>query len=99
FTSLDELIKHAPATAVFDIAVPGSAVIGILERLPAKDAILMQKPMGENYEEAKKILAIVREKQLLAGINFQLRYAPFITEARTMIDQGIIGDLLDIEVN
>lgn len=37
--------------------------------------------------------------RFVAGINFQLRYAPFIMEARKMIDSGIIGDLCGIEIN
>ncbi|HEY8969903.1 MAG TPA: Gfo/Idh/MocA family oxidoreductase, partial [Puia sp.] len=36
---------------------------------------------------------------MVAGVNFQLRYAPFINAARSIIRQGLIGELCDIEVN
>jgi predicted dehydrogenase len=59
----------------------------------------MQKPMGDNLGEAKKIMQLARDKKMVAGVNFQLRYAPFINAARNIIEQGLIGELCDIEVN
>jgi len=81
------------------MAVPGHAIVGLLQKLPDHATVLIQKPMGENYEQAKQILQITRDKKMIAGVNFQLRYAPFINVARDMIAQGIIGELCDIEVN
>jgi predicted dehydrogenase len=99
FKSLEEMISRAPANAVFDVAVPASALISILEKLPARSNVLLQKPMGENYAAAKKILALTKEKKMIAGVNFQLRYAPFIIEVRDMLQKALLGELLDIEIN
>jgi predicted dehydrogenase len=59
----------------------------------------MQKPMGEDHAMAKEILNVTRHMQMTAGVNFQLRYAPFINAARDIIRKGLIGELCDIEVN
>lgn len=99
FGSLDELLQQAAADVVFDVAVPGSALLAVLRALPQKAAVLIQKPMGNNLQEAKEILQVCREKQLIAAVNFQLRYAPFVNEARKMIEAGEIGELCDIEIN
>lgn len=99
YNSIEELIAKRPADSVFDIAVPGSAILDVLAQVPDGTAVLLQKPMGENLEEAKKILAMSREKKLIAAINFQLRYAPFITEVRDMLKLGMLGELVDIEIN
>ncbi|WP_462254604.1 Gfo/Idh/MocA family protein [Ferruginibacter sp.] len=99
FASVAEMIAHAPANAVFDVAVPGSQTIALLHQLPIGAKVLLQKPMGENYEEAKQILEITREKKMLAGINFQLRYAPYILAAKELINKNLLGVLNDIEVN
>jgi predicted dehydrogenase len=99
FTQLKEMVAHAPANAVFDVAVPGSQMIPVLKQLPNATAVLLQKPMGENYTEAKQILQLVRQKKMLAAINFQLRYAPYILAAKKFIQNGTLGDLNDIEVN
>ena len=99
FKTMEEMLSYAPATAVFDIAVPGSAHISVLKKLPARSNVLLQKPMGENYADAKRILAITKKKKMVAGVNFQLRYAPFIMEVRNMHKEGLLGELHDIEVN
>jgi predicted dehydrogenase len=99
FQSLNELLAVATNDAVFDVAVPGSAVKDVLQQLPDKAAVLIQKPMGEQISDAKEILNIAQNKKQLAAINFQLRYAPFIKAAREMIDKGLLGELCDIDIN
>ena len=97
YDSLSEAIASAPEKAVFDIAVPGSAIADILREIPSGCAVLIQKPMGEDLAEAREILRICREQKLVAAINFQLRFAPFIIAARDMIERDLIGELYDME--
>lgn len=99
FESLDQLILHAPGDAVFDIAVPGSQTIPVLEQLPVSSTVLIQKPMGENYQQAKQMLEVTQNKKMLAGVNFQLRYAPYILATKELINNNVLGELNDIEVN
>jgi predicted dehydrogenase len=99
YENLEQMLKNAPQDVVFDMAVPGNAIIGLLQKLSDEATVLIQKPMGENYKQAKQILQITRDKKMIAGVNFQLRYAPYIIAARNMISKGMIGDLCDIEIN
>jgi len=99
FTSIAEMLLHAPANAVFDVAVPGSQTIPVLNTLPEGAAVLLQKPMGENYNEAKQILALSKKRNMLVAINFQLRYAPYIIAAKDLINKNLLGSLNDIEIN
>ena len=98
YESLADAVERAPAEAVFDIAVPGVAIADILRAIPAGRAVLIQKPMGDDLAQARQILDICRERGLVAAINFQLRFAPFIIAARDMIERGLLGDLYDMEV-
>lgn len=96
---LDESITLARKEGcVYDLALPASAILKVLPELPYGSGVLIQKPMGENLEQAKMILELCRKKKLVAGINFQLRHAPYIAEARKIIDSGQIGELHDIDV-
>lgn len=99
FGSLDEMVKAAPAHAVFDMAVPGKQTIPVLEQLPDGATVLLQKPMGENMDEARAILQLVEKKNIHAAVNFQLRYAPYILEVKKLIADGSLGVLYDIEIN
>lgn len=97
--SLDELIALAGENqCVYDIALPASAIIGVLQKLPHGSGVLIQKPMGEDMGQAMEILQLCRNKGLVAGVNFQLRHAPYIIMAKQIIDEGLIGTLHDIDV-
>lgn len=99
FATVEDMIAHATTHAVFDVAVPGSQTIGILNQLPEGATVLLQKPMGENYAEAKQILELTQRKKMMTGINFQLRYAPYMMAAKELINKNLLGELNDIEVN
>ena len=96
--SLGEAISTAPENAVFDLAVPASAICDVLAELPDGAAVLIQKPMGEDLVQARQIVELCRSKGLLAAVNFQLRFAPAVMAARDLIRRGAIGELHDVEV-
>jgi predicted dehydrogenase len=98
FSSLQEAINAAPQNAIFDVAVPASAIMDILPYLPKGAAVLVQKPMGSNLKEAKAIRDLCRKKQFTAAVNFQMRYAPYVLAAKSLIEQGTIGEVHDMEV-
>ena len=96
--SVSEAATYAPKDAVFDVAVPASAIIEILRQLPDGAAVLLQKPMGDNLADALEILRICRSKRLTAAVNFQLRFAPNMLAARRLTESGALGQLHDMEV-
>jgi predicted dehydrogenase len=98
FSGLQETVTSAPKNAVFDVAVPASAIMDILPHLPKSAAVLIQKPLGGNLKEAKAIRDLCHKKQLTAAVNFQMRYAPYVLAAKSLIEQGVIGDVHDMEV-
>ena len=98
YDTLEEMVAAHGTNAIYDFALPASEIIPVLEQLPEGATILIQKPYGESLEEAKAIHALAKKKQLLAGVNFQMRFAPYILEARKMIADGKIGAITDLEV-
>ena len=98
FDDLSEALRHAPRDVVFDLALPASLFAEALRQLPEGAHVLIQKPMGETLDQAREILQVCRERHLHAAINCQLRYAPFVLAARSLIEQGVIGELLDLEM-
>lgn len=97
-STLREAINAAPQNAVFDVAVPASAIMDILPHLPKGATILIQKPLGSNLKEAKAIRDLCRKKQFTTAVNFQMRYAPYVLGAKSLIEQGAIGEVHDMEV-
>jgi predicted dehydrogenase len=98
YDSVADAVSKAPANAVYDITIMPAQFIETLERLPDGSAVLIQKPMGDFFAQSKEILTVCRRKNLVAAINCQLRFAPFVSAARNMIAQGLIGELYDMEI-
>src|SRR5256885_2593896 len=84
--------------AVFDLAVPGDQILGILAQLPRGAAVLVQKPMGPDLAAAAAIRACCRERGLTAAVNFQLRFCPNVLALRDLLSRGALGDVVDVEV-
>ncbi len=98
FDTLEEMVAAAPKDVVYDLALPASMFADSLRKLPDGAFVLIQKPMGETMSQAREILEICRAKGLQAAINCQLRFAPFVLAARSFIEAGEIGELLDMEM-
>jgi len=84
--------------AIFDVAVPARAIIGVLAALPERGHVLVQKPLGESLAEAKHILSVSRDRQLSIALNFQLRFSPSILALEALLAAGQLGDVVDLEV-
>jgi len=83
--------------AIFDLATPPKAHRDVLRQLPDGAAVLMQKPMGSDLEDATEILQICREKSLRAAVNFQLRFAPMMLALKDAIAKGWLGEVVDFD--
>ncbi|MEL0033862.1 MAG: gfo/Idh/MocA family oxidoreductase, partial [Paracoccaceae bacterium] len=83
---------------IFDLAIPPSAHQKILELIPKNSAVILQKPMGSNLKEASEILTLCHQKSLNACVNFQLRFAPMMIALKDIINKGLLGEIVDIDM-
>jgi predicted dehydrogenase len=99
WASLDEVIAGtAGQKVVFDVALPPAATLPLLQRLPTAAAVLIQKPMGVNLEQARAIVECCRHKGLVAAVNHQLRFAPYMLAVRDAFRRGWLGAMTDVEM-
>ena len=96
FSSLAE--AAADADAVFDVAVPGDQIVGVLRQLPRGAAVLIQKPMGEDLAGARRIMELCQDRGLIAAMNFQLRFSPNVLALRDVLARTRLGRIVDVEV-
>jgi predicted dehydrogenase len=87
----------AEPDVIYDVASRPEDHLALLDQLPDGAAVLLQKPMGRHIEEARAIVELCRRKKLKAAVNFQLRFSPQMLAIRDFIDQGHLGELVDIE--
>jgi predicted dehydrogenase len=96
FSTLKEAAQFPDA--VFDIAVPGDQILSVLAELPEGAPVLIQKPMGDTLAVARQILALCRERRLVAAMNFQLRFSPNVLALKDLLARDQLGEIVDIEV-
>src|SRR5262249_29477180 len=94
----DSLEAASATDAVFDIAVPPHQIAAVLDRMRSGCAVLIQKPLGRDLTDARRIRALCRERKLTAAMNFQLRFAPNMLALRDAIARGVLGEFTDVEV-
>ena len=98
FDTVEQAVANSATDTVYDITIMPEQFVETLNKLPDGAGVLIQKPMGDYFWQSKEILEVCRRKKLAAAINCQLRFAPFVSAARYLIEQGLIGELYDMEV-
>lgn len=98
FDSVEDAVANAPANAVYDLTLMPSQFVETLKKLPNGAPVLIQKPLGDDFEQTKAIIDVCKSKNLVAAVNCQLRFAPYIMAARSLINSGTIGTIYDMEV-
>ncbi len=98
YKTLTEASQQSPEEVIFDVAVPAAKILNILPKLPDGANVLIQKPLGDTFKCAKKIRDLCHQKHFTAAVNFQMRFAPYVLAAQSMIEQGLIGEVHDMEI-
>lgn len=98
FATVAEAVAAAPTDAVYDIALMPEQYEAALEALPDGAAVLIQKPLGQTLAAGIRLRDLCVRKRLIAAVNTQLRFAPYVAEARRLIADGAIGELVDLEI-
>ena len=98
YDTVVDAVADFSTDAVYDLTIMPEQFVETLNQLPDGAAVLIQKPMGDYFWQSKEILSVCRNKKLIAAINCQLRFAPYVSAARYLIENGFIGELYDMEV-
>jgi len=61
--------------------------------------IFIEKPLAQNTKGAQELLQIVKEKNLVCMVGYQLRYHPAYIHIKDMINQSLIGRLTSADLH
>jgi len=98
YRSLDEVLLD-PMVQIIDIAVlPWKQKDIVAEVAKAGKYILCQKPFSDDYAEAVEMTNLVQQAGLKIAVHQQFRWSSIIRAARTLLLEGWLGDILDVQV-
>ncbi len=79
---------------VVDIAIPDSGRLEVVEAaVAAGKHLLIQKPLAHDLPTARRIVDMAREGGIVLAINQNARWAPRFRAARSLIENGHLGDV------
>lgn len=61
--------------------------------------IICEKPMVDTMEDAEYIVNLTKNYKKIFIIDHQLRFNPYIIEAKKIIDKGILGKIYSVRIN
>ena len=94
FRNIHDALEHGDFIAA-DIMLPHDQhEFAALACFNAGKHVLLEKPIAHTLESAQKILRASRQTDIVFMIAEQSQYWPDIIEARELIDQGAIGEVI-----
>ncbi len=79
---------------LIDISTPGDSHAPIaVEAARSGKHIFCEKPLANTLDEARQMIAAVREAGVVGMVNFNYRRVPAVQLARRLIDEGRIGTI------
>jgi len=93
----NEEVAADPDVAVVDIAVYPWVQYGVaVPMLDAGKDLLCQKPISYDYDEAERLVRYANDKKRVMAVNQQMRFSESVAAAKAMIDQGWIGEPIEV---
>ena len=98
FHTAEELAQHPKfADAVINGTMDHHHVPTSLPLLEAGYDILLEKPFATHEEEMRRLADAAKQHDRTVMICHVLRYAPFYMAIRTLVAEGEIGDILNVQ--
>ncbi|MCD4831349.1 MAG: Gfo/Idh/MocA family oxidoreductase [Anaerohalosphaeraceae bacterium] len=60
--------------------------------------ILLEKPMATNEQDCRRIAKAAAENKIILSVCHVMRYTPFTIKLKEIIDSGLIGDIVNIQL-
>ena len=96
-TSLDAVLSD-PAVFFVVTAVRNDLAPDVnIRALEAGKHVLAEKPMGRDASEVARVVQAVERSGRVLSVLYQNRYNPVVSEARRLVQAGLLGPLMSVE--
>ncbi len=98
YKSLDDILAD-PEVQIVDIAVLPEDQWNIARTvIAAEKSLLCQKPLSTKYAQAVEMTNLAQQAGLKMAVQQQFRWSSIIQATRALLNQGWLGDILDVQV-
>lgn len=98
YKSLDELLAD-PTVQIVDIAVVPEEQRNVVTKvIAAGKPLLCQKPFSIHYAQAVEMSELAQQANLKMAVHQQFRWSSIIQATRALMNEGWLGNILDVQV-
>jgi predicted dehydrogenase len=98
FSTFEEMVQSPDVDAVL-ISVPHHLHRDLtIQAANQGKHVLIEKPMATTLDDAEAILEACRANKVQLTVNYSFRYLAKIREAKRLIDEGAIGELVGVQI-
>jgi 2-alkyl-3-oxoalkanoate reductase len=97
FASLEDLVA-AGANVIHVLTPPASHAAIALRALELGCHVLIEKPVAEDAEDARRIAAAAQARGLVATVNHSLLYDPQVMRALAQVRSGALGEVVAVDI-
>ena len=94
YSNYEDLLKDPEIQAV-SVCVPTTHHYNVvMEAIKYGKHVLVEKPIAFTLDEAKKMIAAAKEKEVILGTGHVERFNPAVQKAKELIENDVIGDVV-----
>ena len=95
--TMEEILGNPAVKLVYIASTNDSHVPLATAALQSGKAVMCEKPMGTTLAEASELIGVAEATKGFLQIGFELRYSSLYQQTKTWIDQGLIGDVVNVQ--
>lgn len=98
YTDPQELIDDPDINAIYIATPPSSHATFAIMAMNAGKPVYVEKPLASSYEDCARVNRVSVETGIPCFVAYYRRYLPYFQKVKDIVDQGVIGKLLNVQV-
>lgn len=98
YTDAQQLIDDPDVNAIYVATPPSSHATYAIMAMKAGKPVYVEKPLAASYEDCARINSVSERTGVPCFVAYYRRYLPYFLRVKQIVDQGIIGHVLNVQV-
>lgn len=98
YTDAQELIDDPDVNAIYVATPPSSHATFAIMSMRAGKPVYVEKPLASNYDDCVRINHVSAQTGVPCFVAYYRRYLPYFKRVRSIIDSGMIGNIMNVQI-
>lgn len=98
YTDAQELIDDPDVNAVYIATPPSSHATFAIMAMKAGKPVYVEKPLAASYEDCVRVNRVSEETGVPCFVAYYRRYLPYFEKVREIVERGVIGKVVNVQV-